>query len=82
MSDKDILCQALYWQLGRFVPYEALEDVLWGWDENGGPLDARNIIKQYVFRLRNEGNEIECWGKRGVKMVRRVAPNAAIRLVA
>ncbi len=85
MGGKDILCQALFWQLGRFVPYEAIEDLLWGDDEDGGPLCAHNIINQYVLALRNEGNVIENWPRRGLVMISRIAaenPDTFYRQVA
>lgn len=79
MRGKEILCQALFWQLGRFVSYEALEDLLWGNDPDGGPLNTHNIINQYVLFLRDEGNIIETSYSRdlpslGVKMLARIAP--------
>ena len=67
------LRQALLWQLGRLVPYEALKDVLWGGREDGGPLDAQHIIRHYVYLLRKEGHSIETWTGVGLKMRREAA---------
>ena len=79
MRGKEILCQALYWQLGRFISYESLKEVLWGYTEDGGPLYSQKIINQYIFRLRNDGNVIETWPKQspplqGARMLARAAP--------
>ena len=68
MPKPEMLRQALLWQQGRLVPYEAVIDVLWGADEDGGPLDARHCIREYVYGLRKNGLKIECWPCIGLKM--------------
>ena len=65
---KDVLRQALLWQLGHFVPYEAIEELLWGGDSEGGPLGAHFVILQLVYRLRQDGCVIETWRGIGVRM--------------
>lgn len=65
---KDKLRQVLLWQLGRFVPHTAIEDVLWGDREDGGPIDAKHIIRHYVYLLRKEGELIESRRWFGLKM--------------
>ena len=67
------LRQALLWQLGRFVPYEALKDVLWGGREDGGPLDAQHILRHYAYLLRKQGHSIETRHGVGLKMQREAA---------
>lgn len=62
------LRQALLWHRGHVLPYRAIEDVMWGDDEDGGPLDIRNTIHVYVTRLRNEGYDIEAWYGRGLQL--------------
>ena len=64
----DVLRQALLWQLDRFVPYEALIDVLWGGRPDGGPLYARGGIRRHVHFLRKRGDVIENWHGVGVRM--------------
>ena len=64
-----MLRQALLWQLGRFVTREALEDVLWGHREDGGPMDAKHIIRHYVYLLRKEGVVIETRRGVGLRMI-------------
>lgn len=68
MNKIEILRQTLLWQQGRFVPYEALIDVLWGDDEDGGPMDARHCIREYVYGLRGIGENIETWPWVGLRM--------------
>ena len=65
---KDILRQALLWQLDRFIPYYAMADLLWGLDRDGGPLRTTNVIHQYVMYLRRDGYKIECWHGVGMRM--------------
>ncbi len=65
---RDILRQALLWQLDRFIFYEAAVDLLWGNDEDGGPLGAYIVIHQYVLQLRREGCQIEIWKGVGLRM--------------
>ena len=65
---KDILRQALLWQLDRFVPYGAIEDLLWGDRDDGGPLYTHNLICIYVMGLRQEGCVIETWSGVGLRM--------------
>ena len=60
----------LLWQLGRFVPYPAIEDVMWGGRENGGPLNSKQIIYELTHQLRKEGHSIEMWRGVGLKMRR------------
>ena len=64
----DVLRQALLWQLDRFVPYEAIEDLLWGDREDGGPLCTHNIIHILVMHLRRKGDVIEIWYGLGLRM--------------
>ncbi len=63
-----ILRQALLWQLERFIPWEAIEDLLWGMDESGGPYNIRGNIHVYILHLRKRGYNIEIWNKVGVRM--------------
>ena len=67
-TKKGMLRQALLWQLERFVPWEALEDLLWGDDKDGGPYNTRGNIHIHIMRLRDEGYNIEVWNKVGVRM--------------
>ena len=64
----DILRQALLWQLDRFVPYEAIEDLLWGDREDGGPLCVSGVMHQMVLKLRRKGHTIETWSGIGIRM--------------
>ena len=63
-----ILLQALLWQLDRFVPYDAVIDVVWGNNPDGGPLYAKSVISIMVFRLRQEGHNIETWTGIGLRL--------------
>ncbi len=63
-----ILLQALLWQLDRFIPYDAIIDLLWGDDPDGGPLNAQNVIAVMVHRLRQQGHKIETWHGIGLRM--------------
>lgn len=65
---KDVLRQALLWQLDRFVPYKAIEDLLWGHQEDGGPLYAHHVIAVMIHYLRKQGYNIETWSGIGVRM--------------
>ena len=67
---KDILRQALLWQLGKLVPYSGIIDLLWGLDEDGGPFQVTNSIHQYVIKLRKDGYEIECQTGVGMRMIK------------
>ena len=67
---REKLRQALLWQLGRFVPYDAIEDVIWGGNEDGGPLFSKQIIHRYAYQLRKQGHTIEAWTGVGLKMRR------------
>ena len=67
-TKKNRLRQALLWQLGRVVTYESLEDVLWGDDEDGGPLFARAILHKQVMLLRRDGISIENFHGKGMRM--------------
>lgn len=62
------LRQCLLWHRGRFVPYEVIRDVIWGGDEDGGPLGTRVLIRGYLWRLRKQGYEFEVKRGYGVKM--------------
>ncbi|KKL74698.1 hypothetical protein LCGC14_2062310 [marine sediment metagenome] len=64
----EILLQALLWQLDRFVPYDAIIELLWGDDPDGGPLYAKNIVAVMIHRLRKRGYNIETWAGIGVRM--------------
>ena len=68
MRKKGILRQALLWQLDRFIPYEAVVDLLWGDRNDGGPLWALNNIHILVMKLRREGYVIEIWYGIGRRM--------------
>lgn len=65
---KDKLRQVLSWQLGRFVPYAAIEDFLWGGNKDGGPFQTKQMIYDYTRQLRQEGHMIETWTGVGLKM--------------
>ena len=67
---KDILRQALLWQLGKFITYREMVDLLWGLDKTGGPCDTTNIIHQHIMCLRKDGYEIECWRSVGMRTVK------------
>lgn len=69
LSDENILRQALFWHLGNWVRYEAIVDLLWGYRRDGGPLDTRSVIIQYLFRLRQRGCDLEVWRGVAVRMV-------------
>ncbi len=57
------LRQALMWHLDRWVHRDALVDVIWGDQEDGGPLMAYNVLAINIMRLRREGYVIESrWG--------------------
>ena len=68
MKKVDLLRQTLLWQQERLVLYETVIDVLWGADEDGGPLDARHCVREYVYALRKNGEDIETWPWIGLKM--------------
>ena len=68
VKKKGILRQALLWQLDRFISYEAVEDLLWGDSDDGGPLYALNIIHILVMELRREGCVLEIWYGVGLRM--------------
>ncbi len=68
MTGVEILHQVLLWQLDRFVPYEALVDVLWGEREDGGPLKVRWLVLRYIRILRKRGEVIETWWGVGARI--------------
>ncbi len=63
-----VLLQALLWQLDRFISYDAIVDLLWGNDPDGGPLCAKNIIAVTIHRLRQEGHKIETEHGFGIRL--------------
>ena len=68
VKKRDILRQALLWQLGHFIPYRAIEDLLWGDCEDGGPFRTRTLIHILVMELRRKGDVIETWNGLGLRM--------------
>ena len=58
------LRQLFLWRLGLLCENEMIEDVLWGDDPGGGPLNIENSIKVYVHQLRLLGWKIGThWGR-------------------
>ena len=59
------LRQLFLWNLGRLCHHDMIIDVLWGDDQNGGPLTIDNNISVYIHRLRNLGWDIQNLHGRG-----------------
>lgn len=49
-SENDLFFM-LYVNMGRSVPLDNLVEVLWGEQEDGGPLETRHGVRQRLYRL-------------------------------